>query len=179
MQEILYYVIQGVKHVLPFGIDHILFMLCIFFKNSNLKYLLRNSILFTIAHSVALLIAISYNFKVSEIIEPLIALTILITAIENIISYQSNKYYYVVVLIFGVIHGLGFAIAFKEIQGNNLFSSVLSFNIGVELAQILILLIAYLLYTRVKGWKNYYLFIVKPINTIIAIIAIYWLWLRT
>jgi hypothetical protein len=179
MQDILYYVMQGIKHVLPFGIDHILFMLCIFFKNSNLSYLLRNSILFSIAHSIALLIAISYNFKVSEIIEPLIALTILIAAIENIINLQSNKYYYVIILIFGVIHGLGFAIAFKEIQGNNLLFSVISFNIGVELAQILILMIAYLLYIRVKSWKNYYSFMVKPINTIIAIIAIYWLWIRT
>ena len=177
-ENIIHYLQLGFTHVIPLGYDHILFILCLFFYTSKLKTVLLQCTIFTIAHSLALGLSASgiviYN---SNIIEPLIALTILFTAIENILFAQKSAFRYLLIFIFGLIHGLGFATALKEIgiPKEQFFISLLSFNIGVELGQISIILGAYYLISKWFSNKIWYKQrIVYPISTIIACVALYW-----
>jgi hypothetical protein len=116
-----------------------------------------------------------------SIIEPLISLTILITAIENIITDQPKKWRSIIIFIFGLIHGMGFANSLKEtgITNEHFIASLLSFNIGVEFGQIAILLFAYFAIGKWFGEKTWYRSrIVSPVSCIIACIAIYWTIIR-
>ena len=172
------YCYLGFTHVIPLGFDHILFILSIFLMNSNLKAIIIQCSAFTIAHSISLgLSAANLVVVDAKIIEPLIAITILVTALENIIQDKINKWRVVFILLFGIIHGLGFANALREIglDKRNFFLSLLSFNVGVECGQIFIILIAYFLigkWFREEKW--YKKRIVYPISSVIGSIAMYW-----
>ncbi|MEI6310734.1 MAG: HupE/UreJ family protein [Bacteroidota bacterium] len=172
------YIFLGYTHVIPLGFDHILFIITIYLLSSNLKSALIQCSVFTIAHSISLGITASGFFVPnSRIVETFIALSILITAIQNIVQIKNNKIRLLVVFIFGLIHGMGFASALQSIgiPKSNFFTALVSFNIGVEFGQISIILIAYLLISkwfRKKSW--YYDRIVFPISSIIACIALYW-----
>ncbi|WP_395061858.1 HupE/UreJ family protein [Flavobacterium sp.] len=178
MENITNYLQLGFTHVIPMGFDHILFILCLFFYSSKLKTVLLQCTIFTIAHSLALGLSASgiviYN---SKIIEPLIALTILYTAIENIFFTEKSKIRYLLIFIFGLIHGLGFATALKEIgiPKAQFYTSLLSFNIGVELGQITIILTAYFLISKWFSDKIWYKErIVYPISSAVGCVALYW-----
>lgn len=178
MDNFINYLGLGFTHVIPLGFDHILFILCLFFYNSKLKTVLLQCTIFTIAHSLALGLSASgiviYN---TNLIEPLIALTILYAAIENIFFVKKSTSRYLLIFIFGLIHGLGFATALKEIgiPKEQFFTSLLSFNIGVELGQITIILAAYFLISKWFSNKIWYKErIVYPISTVIACVALYW-----
>ena len=178
MENIIRYLKLGFTHVIPFGYDHILFILCLFFYTSQPKKVLLQCTVFTIAHSLALGLSASgmviYN---ANLIEPLIALTILYTAIENILFVKKSAIRYLLIFIFGLIHGLGFATALKEIgiPKEQFFTSLLSFNLGVELGQITIVLAAYFLVAKWFSKKNWYKErIVFPISSSIGCIALYW-----
>lgn len=178
MDNFINYLGLGFTHVIPFGFDHILFILCLFFYNSKLKTVLLQCTIFTIAHSLALGLSfcgiIIYN---TNFIELLIALTILYSAIENIFFVKKSNLRYLLIFIFGLIHGLGFATALKEIgiPKEQFFKSLLSFNIGVELGQITIILSAYFLISKWFLNKTWYKDrITYPISSIIGCIALYW-----
>ena len=175
---ILYYFELGFTHVIPLGFDHILFILCLYFLNSTLKSVFYQCLVFTFAHSITLVLTAS-NFIIpnSSIIEPIIALTILYAAVENILKTKLNYWRIFVVFLFGLIHGMGFANALKEIDipSSHFLSSLISFNVGVEIGQISIILLAYLLIGKWFSSKEWYKDrIVYPISTIISCIAIYW-----
>ena len=113
----------------------------------------------------------------SKIIEPLIALTILYTAIENIFFTEKSKIRYLLIIIFGLIHGLGFAYALKEIgiPKVQFFTCLFSFNFGVELGQIVVILLAYFLISKWFAYESWYKDrVVYPISSIIACVALYW-----
>ncbi len=178
MENFIKYVELGFTHVIPFGFDHILFILSLFFYTSKPKTVLVQCTIFTISHSLALGLSASglviYN---SNFIEPLIALTILYTAIENIFFVKKRPIRYFLIFIFGLIHGLGFATALKEIgiPKSQFFTSLLSFNIGVELGQITVILAAYCLISKWFSNKKWYKErIVYPISTVIGCAALYW-----
>ena len=178
MDNFINYLGLGFTHVIPFGFDHILFILCLFFYNSKLKTVLLQCTIFNIAHSLALGLSASgiviYN---ANLIEPLIALTILYAAIENIFFVKKSTLRYLLIFIFGLIHGLGFATALKEIgiPKEQFFTSLLSFNIGVELGQITIIIAAYFLVSKWFSNKIWYRErIVYPISTLIGCVALYW-----
>jgi len=172
------YIQLGFTHVIPFGFDHILFILSIFFLNSNIKSVIIQCSVFTIAHSITLgLSAVDFLVVDTKIIEPLIALSIVITAIENIVSEKVNKRRLVVIFLFGTIHGLGFASALKEtgIDRSHFFLSLLCFNFGVEIGQIIVVLAAYFIVSKWFRYKEWYKQrIVYPVSSIIGIIAMYW-----
>ncbi len=176
--NIIKYLQLGFTHVIPLGFDHILFILSLFFLNSKIKLVVKQCTIFTIAHSLALgLSATGFVISNSNVIEPLIALTILYTAIENIFQTQKNPFRFLIIFIFGLIHGLGFASALKEIgiPKDQFFASLLSFNIGVEMGQITIILLAYFLISKWFSNKTWYKErIVYPISSIIGCIALYW-----
>jgi hypothetical protein len=168
----------GFTHVIPLGFDHILFILTLFFLSFKIKSVLIQCSVFTAAHSLSLGLAASgFIIPNANIVEPLIALSILFTSIENIVHDKINPWRLFLIFGFGLIHGLGFANALKEIgmPKNQLLSSLLSFNIGVELGQITIIFAAYFLIGKWFSNKTWYKErIVYPISSIIACVALYW-----
>jgi len=168
----------GFTHVVPLGFDHLLFILTLFFLSSNLKTMLIQCSIFTLAHSFSLALAASgLMVPNASIVEPLIALSILFTAIENIVHGKINPWRLVLIFGFGLIHGLGFAKALNEIgmPKNQFFTSLLSFNIGVEVGQITVIAAAYFLISKWFSKKSWYKErVVYPISTIIACVALYW-----
>ena len=115
LESIFTYFQLGFSHVIPLGFDHILFILTLFFLSSNIKTLLIQCSVFTLAHSLSLgLAALGLIIPNATIVEPLIALSILFTAIENIVHDKINPWRLVLIFGFGLIHGLGFAKALNE-----------------------------------------------------------------
>lgn len=172
------YMVLGYKHILPLGFDHILFVLSLFLLSPKLKPVLFQATAFTIAHSVTLGLAMYNVIKVpSAIIEPLIALSIMYVALENIFSPRLKTSRIGVVFIFGLVHGLGFAGALGQLglPQNAYLVSLIMFNIGVELGQLTVILLAYFLLARWFGNKPYYRkVIVIPLSALIAAIAAFW-----
>jgi hydrogenase/urease accessory protein HupE len=177
-QVILQYLHLGFTHVIPLGFDHILFILSIYFFNANLKSVILQCSVFTLAHSISLgLTAAGYILPDSKIVEPLIALSIVFTSVENILHQQVNPWRMAVVFLFGLIHGMGFANALREIGLPPMYflSSLLSFNVGVELGQITVIGSTYFLIGKWFSPKPWYKErLVFPISSIIACIALYW-----
>lgn len=186
-QTIIEYIILGIEHIVPKGLDHILFIFGIFFFAVKLKPLLWQVTMFTLAHSLTLILAsLKLVFIPASIIEPLIALSIGYVALENIYQKQgqfhssSNAIRYAVIFFFGLIHGLGFAFVLEDIglPTGQLILSLLSFNIGVEIAQIGLVVLAYLLmfYPSKQLW--YRKAIQIPCSLVIGLIGIYWFFER-
>jgi hypothetical protein len=172
------YLVLGFKHIIPLGFDHILFVLGLFLLSPKLKPIIIQSTAFTIAHSVTLCLA-AYNVisPSSRIIEPLIALSILYVALENIYSPRLKPSRIGIVFLFGLVHGLGFAGALAEmgLPKNAYFISLVMFNVGVELGQLAIILLAYFLLAKWFAHKpNYRSRVVIPLSIIIAVIAAFW-----
>jgi hypothetical protein len=187
-QTIIEYIILGMEHIVPKGLDHILFIFGVFFFAVKLKPLLWQVTMFTLAHSLTLILAsLKLVFIPASIIEPLIALSIGYVAFENIFQRQSkfhsrsNTIRYAVIFFFGLIHGLGFAFVLEDIglpTGQLILSLLLSFNIGVEIAQIGLVVLAYLLmfYPSKQLW--YRKAIQIPCSLVIGLIGIYWFFER-
>lgn len=177
-ETIIKYLQLGFAHVIPMGFDHILYILSLFFLSSNLKKVLLQCSVFTFAHSLSLgLAATGFIMPNASIIEPIIAASILFTAVENIIHSELNVWRIFLIFGFGLIHGLGFANALNEIglPKNQFLTSLLSFNLGVELGQITVILVAYFLISKWFNNKSWYKErVVYPISSIIGCIALYW-----
>jgi hypothetical protein len=172
------YLKLGFEHILPLGLDHILFVLSLYLLNPKLKSILWQATAFTVAHSVTLGLAMYKVVNISPaLIEPVIALSIVFVAVENIFSQKLKASRIIVVFLFGLIHGLGFASALGQLglPQNAYFSSLIMFNVGVELGQITVILSAYFLFGKWFGQKEFYhRKIVIPFSIIIALIASYW-----
>ena len=174
----LVYLKMGFTHILPFGFDHVLFIMGLFFFNSKLKSVIWQATAFTVAHSITLGLAMYGIIKpVSSIVEPVIALSIVFVAVENILSTRLNWWRIVIVFCFGLIHGCGFASALSELglPPDDYLLSLISFNIGVELGQISVILLAFILVGKWFGEKIWYRQrIVMPVSFMIGAIAMYW-----
>ena len=162
----------GFEHVLPLGYDHVMFIVALFFFNSSLKSACIQCTIFTISHSLTLvLVALGYiNFN-ANFIEIMISISIFVMAVENIFQHKLYKMRFVLVFIFGLLHGMGFASALSQIgtPQNDFMTALLSFNIGVELAQICIIIFCY--YGIAKWFINKPYFQLKIANTISTTIA--------
>lgn len=172
------YLVQGFEHILPLGVDHILFILCIFFLNTSLKKTLIQASMFTLAHSITLALAMYEIIDPPDtIVEPLIAASIVILALENIFSNKVKSWRMLMIFLFGLIHGMGFAGALSELGMPEYAyaTALVSFNLGVELGQVTIILAMYLLLAKPFGQKDQYRkFVVIPASLVIALIAGYW-----
>jgi hydrogenase/urease accessory protein HupE len=168
---------QGFLHVIPLGLDHILFITGMFFFSRNIRQLFLQSLCFTIAHTITLGIASAglINFSLTWV-EPLIAMSIVYLALENLFfKAQEPRIRLGIVVFFGLIHGCGFAQALSEwIQRDDRFSiALLSVNVGVEVAQVCILLTLW--YGTQKWWKtNAYKYVRNAINLLIAVVGTVW-----
>jgi HupE / UreJ protein len=172
------YVKLGYQHILPLGLDHILFVLSLFLLNPKLKSILWQATAFTVAHTVTLGLSM-YNIikPPANIVEPLIALSIMYVALENIFSPKLKASRIGVVFLFGLVHGMGFASALGELglPQNSYLTSLLLFNLGVELGQISVIIAAYFLLAKWFGNKPYYRkAIVIPLSVLISLVAAYW-----
>ena len=172
------YLQLGFTHIIPLGFDHILFILSLFLLSPKLKIIIWQATAFTVAHSITLGLAM-YG-KVSSpphIIEPIIALSIFFVAIENIITDKLKPTRILVVFAFGLIHGLGFAGVLNDLglPKKEFFNALISFNVGVELGQLTIILLAWYLFAKWFNQKPWYRKrIVIPISLVIAAVALYW-----
>jgi hydrogenase/urease accessory protein HupE len=177
-----FYLKLGIAHIIPMGIDHILFVVALCLLNTKLKTILWQATAFTLAHSITLALSMKGVMTLPlPIVEPLIALSIVFVAIENILINELKVWRILIVFLFGLIHGLGFAAALNEIglPRNKFFTSIISFNAGVELGQILIILFIYVFIIHPMGRKIWYKkIVVYPVSLIIASIALFWTFQR-
>jgi hypothetical protein len=174
----LVYLQLGYTHILPLGFDHILFVMSLFLLSPKLKTVLWQATAFTIAHSVTLGLAMYHIINPPvKIVEPLIALSIMYVALENIFSPRLKASRVGVVFLFGLVHGMGFAGALGQLglPQNAYLLSLVMFNVGVELGQLTVILLAYFLLAKWFGTKPYYRkAVVFPLSCTIAIIAAFW-----
>lgn len=168
----------GFDHVIPLGWDHILFIVGMALSSLMWRKLLLLVTTFTLAHTLTLGLAMFGVLEVSaRIVEPLIAFSIAYVAVENLMTYQSIKRKSIIVFLFGLIHGLGFASMLKEFEmvPDSFLTILIGFNVGVELAQILIVLFVVLTLLGLRALKlNYRKLAVIPISVIISIVGIWW-----
>jgi len=174
------YVKIGTGHILPGGLDHILFVLALFFSTRRLRPLLIQISAFTAAHTVTLgLVASGVFAPPASIVEPLIAATIAFVAIENIIFKDMTRWRPFVVLAFGLIHGMGFAGYFGTLglPAGQFWSALLGFNLGVEVGQLTVILAAALLVwpvRRIVSEGQYRHIIVWPVCGLIGLTGLIW-----
>jgi len=174
----LIYLKLGYLHILPLGLDHILFVLSIFLINTKLKPVITQITVFTIAHSITLALSMYEIIKMpAAVVEPIIALSIVFVALENILMDKVNTTRYIIIFAFGLIHGMGFAGVLHDLglPAQDYALGLITFNVGVELGQISVILIAYFLLTKWVKDKPYYKGrVVVPISFAIAVVASYW-----
>jgi hydrogenase/urease accessory protein HupE len=140
--EIFSFLKLGIKHILT-GYDHILFLVALLVIGLSTKEAIKIITSFTVAHSITLLLAAMQLITLnSKFVESVIALSICYVALENLLAKQVN-YRWLVTFSFGLIHGFGFAGVLQEyiIRKSDLVLSVVSFNVGVEVGQMMIFLI--------------------------------------
>jgi hypothetical protein len=137
----------GFDHILD-GTDHLLFLFCLVIPLRRVRALIKVVTAFTVAHSITL-IASAYNLGADALwfpplIETLIAVSILYMALENIAGGAGVERRWIIAFGFGLVHGFGFSFALRQtlqFAGSHLLASLLSFNFGVELGQMMVLLI--------------------------------------
>jgi hypothetical protein len=150
------FVALGVEHILG-GIDHVLFLVALLLGARGFMSVVRLATTFTVAHSVTLALAAMGVVNVpAGVVEPLIALSIAYVAVENVVGGES-RHRLAVVFGFGLLHGLGFAstLSFTDEVSGRLLTSLVSFNVGIELGQALIIaaLFPLLLLVRRVRWS--------------------------
>ena len=168
----------GFEHILPLGLDHILFVIGLFLLSPRARPLLWQVTAFTAAHTVTLALGTLDIVRVpGSIVEPLIALSIVYVCVENLMTTKLHAWRPIIVFLFGLLHGLGFASVFEEygIPDGQLVPALLAFNIGVELGQLTVLAACFLavgLWFRNREW--YHRVVTVPASLVIAAIGLYW-----
>ena len=177
LKKIYIFVKAGFEHIIPEGLDHILFVLGLFFSSLKFRPLIIQVTAFTLAHSITLALAAAGVVQLqSYIIEPLIALSIVWVAVENTVFKKTTKWRPLVVFSFGLLHGLGFAALLTQygLPKDNFISLLMAFNVGVELGQLTVLLIAFLtVRTILKGAANKNLLKI-PASILIGVAGLFW-----
>jgi len=175
------YLRQGFMHVVPVGLDHILFVLGLFLLSRAWKPLLAQVTTFTLAHSVTLALATLGVVKVSRnIVDPLIAASIAFVAVENIFRPRYTHWRLLVVFGFGLVHGIGFASALNDLAlpRSSLAIGLVGFNVGVEGGQLVVIAFAFLFTGWLRDAAQYRRWIVIPGSAAIALCGVWWTFQR-
>jgi hypothetical protein len=172
------YVALGYTHILPKGLDHVLFVLGIFLLSRRARPILLQVSAFTIAHSITLALGM-YGFVrlPATVVEPAISLSIAYVALENMFTSDLQPWRYGLVFAFGLLHGLGFAGALSEVglPRAEFLTALVGFNAGVELGQLTVVAAAFLLVGHWFGRRTWYRQrIVLPASCGIAVAGVYW-----
>ena len=171
------YLALGYTHILPKGLDHMLFVLGLFLLSVRVRPILVQVTTFTVAHSITLALTMHGVFALpARIVEPLIALSIAYVAIENLVTSQLKPWRLALVFAFGLLHGMGFAGVLSDLglPRGEFVTALLSFNLGVEAGQLTVIAIAALCvaWYRQRAW--YHQRVVVPASLAIAIVGVYW-----
>lgn len=175
------YLSLGFEHILPKGLDHILFVLGLFLLSTKLKPLLWQVTAFTVAHSVTLALSMLDVVSLPERpVETLIALSIAYVGIENVLTSRLHVWRTALVFVFGLLHGLGFAGVLQELGAptDRFVPALVGFNLGVELGQVAVLALAFAAVGWCRGKEWYRRAVVIPVSLGIAAMALYWAWER-
>ncbi len=177
IKKVYIFIKAGFEHIIPQGIDHILFVLGLFFSTLKFRSLILQVSAFTLAHSITLALAALGFVKLQlSVVEPLIFLSVVWVAFENCLFKQTTKWRPLIVFIFGLLHGLGFAALLSQygLPKDNFISLLLAFNVGVEIGQLTVLLVAFILIRLIfrKYKSNNQLKI--PASILIGIFGLYW-----
>lgn len=168
----------GIFHIFT-GYDHIAFLLGVLLMGGSFKNIIKIVTSFTIAHSITLaLAALGIVELPSRLIEPAIALSIVYIAGENLF-FKSFDRRWLITFFFGLIHGFGFANVLREMDlpRSGLVASLFSFNLGVEIGQVVIVsLLLPLLWAMKK--KTFYQVVIKSASVVILILGLVWLYQR-
>ncbi len=173
------YLVLGFTHILPKGLDHMLFVLGLFLLSTQLAPLLWQVTAFTLAHSITLALSMYGVIALSPaIVEPLIAASIVAVAVENLLTARLHAWRVFVVFGFGLLHGLGFAGVLTEIglPRDEFVTGLIAFNVGVEGGQLAVIALAFLAvgyWFRHRPW--YRARVVLPLSALIALIGLYWM----
>lgn len=181
---LLRYITIGVGHILPGGLDHILFVLALVLTSTQLRALVIQISTFTLAHTATLgLAAAGLLSPPASIVEPLIAASIAFVAIENLFVSDMPRWRPAIVFLFGLLHGLGFAGFFGELglPANQFWSALVGFNIGVEIGQLSVVALALALlaiWRRTASHQQmntqYRRWVVVPGSAMIGLTGLWW-----
>ena len=176
-QTVVQFMRLGFEHILPRGFDHVLFVLGLFLLAGRLPSLLWQVTAFTVAHSVTLGLSLYGVIRMpSVVIEPLIALSIVLVTVDNIRGGELRWWRVAVVFGFGLIHGMGFAGALRDLglPRSEFVRALLGFNLGVEAGQLAVIALAF----TAVGWfrlrPSYRRRVVVPCSTCIGCVALTW-----
>ncbi len=178
--DIIYrYLHSGFVHIIPLGLDHILFVLGLFLFSLSGRVLFYQISLFTLAHTLTLALSSLGIVRISaQIVEPLIALSIAYVAIETIWAKgRFNLQRALLIIGFGLLHGMGFASVLADfgLPDAQFIPALISFNIGVEIGQLAIIAPLYILMRWLRPPARFYRMIVQiPASVVIASIGLYW-----
>ena len=176
------YIGAGFDHIIPNGLDHILFVLGLFLFSTRIRPLLWQVTMFTVAHSITLALAMTGMIELpARVVEPLIALSIAYVGVENVWHRTLHKSRLVLVFGFGLLHGLGFASMLSDfgMPANAFASALIGFNVGVELGQLAVIALAFGVLGIWFGRRPYYrALVVIPGSLVISGVGLYWTWER-
>ena len=168
---------SGFVHVLPHGLDHILFVLGLFLLSRSWRPVITQVTAFTLAHSLTLALAAAGWVHAPEaVVEPIIALSIACLALENLFRPRYTRWRLLVVFIFGAVHGLGFAggLADKPIPADSFLAALTGFNVGVEGAQLAVIALAFAATCWLRDEERYRRWVVVPASVGIAFAGLWW-----
>jgi hypothetical protein len=172
------YIVLGFTHILPKGVDHVLFVLGLFLLTRQARPLLAQISAFTVAHSITLALSMYRIVTLPpSIVEPLIAVSIAYVAVENLIVADLTRWRVPLVFSFGLLHGLGFAGVLGELglPRSEFVTALIGFNVGVEAGQLTVIGGAFAVVGRRWGGREWYRrLVVMPASAAIAGIAVYW-----
>ena len=176
------YLVIGFDHILPKGTDHILFVIGLFLLNARISSLLWQVSSFTLAHTLTLGLGIYGIVQIpAAVVEPLIAASIVYVCVENLFCDRLTRWRPLVVFIFGLLHGLGFAGVLREIglSPEHFLTGLIAFNVGVELGQLTVIAGCFatvgLWFSRSDWYRR---LITMPASLLIALIGGYWFFER-
>jgi hydrogenase/urease accessory protein HupE len=171
----------GYVHILPLGLDHILFVLGLCLGARRMRDLLVQVTAFTLAHTLTLGLAAKGILTLpSAVVEPLIAASIVLVALENARKKEPPSWRWRVVFGFGLVHGLGFAGVLLDsgLPAGSFLSSLFAFNLGVEAGQLTVVTAALLLTWKFRGASWYRKRILLPSSLAIAGVGVFWTFQR-
>ncbi len=173
------YLHSGFVHIIPLGVDHILFVLGLFLFSLSGRVLFYQISLFTLAHTLTLALSSLGIVRISaQIVEPLIALSIAYVAIETIWAKGFFHWQRALLIIgFGLLHGMGFASVLADfgLPEAQFIPALVSFNIGVEIGQLAIIAPLYILMRWLRPPARFYRKVIQiPASVVIASIGLYW-----
>ena len=171
------YLLLGFTHILPKGLDHILFVLGLFLLAVRLRPLLTQVTAFTVAHTITLALTMYGVVGLSSrVVEPLIALSIVYVAVENVLQPELRPSRVALVFAFGLLHGMGFAGVLSELglPRRSFLEALIAFNVGVESGQLTVIALAALAVGRFRDRPWYRRRVVVPASCAIAAVGAYW-----